>query len=999
MNNMIKATAALTVIVAVIGCFVIVAEDSDADGTVVYVSASGDDSTGNGTEANPYASVKKAVETIASTGTVKVLSNFTMNTSDIVTIQEGQTITLDMNGVTATASTDFSGRYIINDGTLIITGNGVFEDADSRDYRGPVTNNGTLTVVNGTFHGNTLNTYAHFWNATGATATFNGGVYDGAVTMISAYTGSWTYINGGSYSTKVYATFENNGYAEITGGTFSSTSCSGCNSSDYSYAIRSGSSNSDAHLIIKQAEGSAIEVSGVQGALAIIGGTADIYGGTFTTHQCDNGHDAAFYPCYIAGESYQTSATIYGGTFTSYDKSALNIGNSNEPPDSGRGESSVVNVKGGVFSVTNPDSGVKPLSVKNAGNAEGAASVTGGTFKGMTSDELKDYLPEGYEVGSDGQIEESASAVFVAEINGTKYTSLSEAIFHAFAGDTIKLIAAVNETIPTVISMDVTIDLNGLSHSVASFTVNTDAELTIQDSVGTGILSTDSVTVNGTFTLLSGTMKQIQASAANYITSSNGTINLNGGKIDGVSTTSYYAPVKIEGGTLNMGGTEISGCSGFFGAIYASESTVKFTGGNITSNSSQRGTMGYNSMVYLVDCQTTVEDITISGNTQGYSMMAYWTKTGGSFSMTGGTLSDGSRMTLYLTSEDPGTNPTIIIGGGTISGEREAIEADFADQVFIDLSGSPTIDGEFFIYNSSTTSDAVVRLNNGFEPTQDVNIVLNSKPADGYTPVTVTSGAESELEHISVEYSGKSYFLIYRDGVVVIVEGVTIIFKDDVIGNELVRVDVAPGARIPYDEIKDKLVVEDRAGYYYVWTDSDKVINFETYTVPEDASGSMTIYPYYFLEVPEVSVSADKVEAFIGETITITASVANHSDALTYTYVWSVDGQSIADETSASITVTESGAYSVVVTVADGKKTLSSEPSEAVSVTFTEAPVEPDPPFNPYPGDDDDYVPLPPTIVYEDDGSDSTASIAACAAAAVVAAILAIVLASTYRRK
>ena len=64
-----------------------------------------------------------------------------------------------------------------------------------------------------------------------------------------------------------------------------------------------------------------------------------------------------------------------------------------------------------------------------------------------------------------------------------------------------------------------------------------------------------------------------------------------------------------------------------------------------------------------------------------------------------------------------------------------------------------------------------------------------------------------------------------------------------------------------------------------------------------------------------------------------------------------------------------------------------------------EAIPEDDPSFNPYPGDDDDYVPLPPTIVYEDDGSDSTASIAACAAAAVVAAILAIVLASTYRRK
>ena len=65
---------------------------------------------------------------------------------------------------------------------------------------------------------------------------------------------------------------------------------------------------------------------------------------------------------------------------------------------------------------------------------------------------------------------------------------------------------------------------------------------------------------------------------------------------------------------------------------------------------------------------------------------------------------------------------------------------------------------------------------------------------------------------------------------------------------------------------------------------------------------------------------------------------------------------------------------------------------------LAETEAEPDQPVVPFP-DDDDYVPLPPTIVYEDDGSDSTASIAACAAAAVVAAILAIVLASTYRRK
>ena len=60
---------------------------------------------------------------------------------------------------------------------------------------------------------------------------------------------------------------------------------------------------------------------------------------------------------------------------------------------------------------------------------------------------------------------------------------------------------------------------------------------------------------------------------------------------------------------------------------------------------------------------------------------------------------------------------------------------------------------------------------------------------------------------------------------------------------------------------------------------------------------------------------------------------------------------------------------------------------------------DPDPVYPPIWDDDDDYVPLPPHIVYEDDGSDDSVKIAACAAAAVIAAILAIVLATTYRRK
>ena len=306
--------------------------------------------------------------------------------------------------------------------------------------------------------------------------------------------------------------------------------------------------------------------------------------------------------------------------------------------------------------------------------------------------------------------------------------------------------------------------------------------------------------------------------------------------------------------------------------------------------------------------------------------------------MTGGTLSDSDRTTLFFSTTVTGVDPTISISGGTIEGDLQAISTEFVDQIFVDLSGNPTIKGELYIYNNGTASDAVFRLNSGFEPADTVSIVFNSMPADGYVPVAVASGAESELEHISpiLRYSGNPYFLVYKDGDVSLVRGVTLTFKTALTnGNELAEVEIIPGESIPYDEIKDKLVVEDRAGYYYRWVDSgtNKTINLETYTVPDDGKYSRTIYPYYYLENPEVSLSADKTGAVIGD-VTLTATISNKSDALTYTYAWYKDGTLMqAADTADSITVSESGSYHVQVTVTNGKKTLSSS-AEPITVTI-----------------------------------------------------------------
>ena len=465
MNNLIRATTVLAVLIAVFGCVVMAVEDSDAEGTTKFVSARGSDTDGDGSETSPYATLTKAVESIDSVGTVKFLTNFTMYDEDLVTIPAEKSITLDLNEMKGIPESDYSSneRYIVNYGTIVVTGNGTIDLNGETEYYGFVKNYGTLKVENGTFSGDKGSLASLFRNCNGGTATFVDGTYTEAATIINSEAGSTTYFQGGNYSNGLYPALDVNGYTEITGGIFASSSCTTCNNGEFGYCVRSGLNDSDAHLLIKQAEGREITISGVQGALAIIGGIADIYSGTFTTHQCDDKHDTAHYPCYIAGESYQTAATIYGGTFISYDKPALFIGNSNAPPDSGRGESSVVNVKGGEFSVTNPDQNVKPLSVQNAGNAEGAASVTGGTFNGMTQDDLNEYLPEGYEVGPNGLVEESADASFVAEIDGTKYTSLSEAVSNAFDGNTIRLVDDTT-TEPLKIAKSIILDLG--SHSI-----------------------------------------------------------------------------------------------------------------------------------------------------------------------------------------------------------------------------------------------------------------------------------------------------------------------------------------------------------------------------------------------------------------------------------------------------------------------------------------------------------------------------------------------------
>ena len=378
--------------------------------------------------------LKTAVQT---SGTIIIGNDMKFSKGDIVTIPQGVTIVLDMQGHSITVDSDFTGRPIINRGTLTVTGDGTIDSsASSADGLGSIDNYGTLTIENGTFRGSLNSNSTNIWNRSGGTMYINGGVFDTNPTQIATEDDSITVINGGSFTSPWYPAIENNGHMTINGGDFTNTSCSTCNGRNrWGYTIRSGLKSESSYLCINNCS-----VTGTQGGVAIVGGTADIYGGEYNIVDCTNGHGSAYYALYVTGESYETSTRVFGGTFEAFNKNALQIGNSNPAPDSGKGESSLVLVYDGVF-IGGENS--EAILVQDTANAIGAANVFGGTFKNEsgTVTDVDAYIPEGAALTQDknGTIVEDKTKTIVARVDGIGYTTLEAAIAAADSGDTVTL--------------------------------------------------------------------------------------------------------------------------------------------------------------------------------------------------------------------------------------------------------------------------------------------------------------------------------------------------------------------------------------------------------------------------------------------------------------------------------------------------------------------------------------------------------------------------------
>ena len=348
--------------------------------------------------------LKEAVATAADSGvetTIQLTENIEdLKTEDIIVIPADAKIILDMNGKTISTASDFNGRPIVNNGTLTVKGNGTIDssNADSKKNgtigMGAIDNFGTLLIENGTYKGSVFGGAA-IRNKEGASLTIDDGYFE-SNSAVYNFEGATAVINGGEFHSEAC-----NAIKDDVG-----------NGSYYAYAFISAGD-----LYFNDGK-----VTGVQGALAINNGYAEVKNGTFETVTCKHGNNTAFYALYIAGERGVVDATISGGTFKSATRVAVSVGNDNTGGDGGLNLPANATITGGTF--IGGGSGAAALEAPKTGTLNiisGTFSSDVGEFVDPSSDIEKDE--SGNWVTKPIPVEDA-----VASVGDKNYKSLAEAV-------------------------------------------------------------------------------------------------------------------------------------------------------------------------------------------------------------------------------------------------------------------------------------------------------------------------------------------------------------------------------------------------------------------------------------------------------------------------------------------------------------------------------------------------------------------------------------------
>ena len=276
------------------------------------------------------------------------------------------------------------------------------------------------------------------------------------------------------------------------------------------------------------------------------------------------------------------------------------------------------------------------------------------------------------------------------------------------------------------------------------------AELTVRDTVIDGMgYEADGVLIHtqqGRVTIEDGTILKDNGFTAITLANSGSVLIMNGGDISGNTSDSDGGAIHIYGGRMEMNGGSITGnsTSASGGAIALIGARLAMNGGEISNHSSTGTTvdtiLGTNSQlpgggaIYAETCKQGKAQVTITGGTIDDNT----------------SLTDGGAILVFNGYMYGSKQETVLdISGGTISdnaadGDGDAVWIGYDDDALhipaFDISGSPSISGDVFLFGTGTTG-VQISVGEGFGPSDAISISFPEMPAYAFAVGTTDASA------------------------------------------------------------------------------------------------------------------------------------------------------------------------------------------------------------------------------------------------------------------
>ena len=477
--------------------------------------------------------------------------------------------------------------------------------------------------------------------------------------------------------------------------------------------------------------------------------------------------------------------------------------------------------------------------------------------------------------------------------------------------------------------------------------------------------SNDPIRVTGTLTIGKGTrIESFLGKSCIYV--SQGTLNLNGGKIQGdtQNTVKHGGGIYAKNATVNVYEGIISGHSATYGGgIYADNSSININGGQIIDSQATKGggiyanggnvyinggrisghRATYGGGIYLDQASIYIKEGGINDNqaTKGGAIYTEGTKAGSCLlNIEGGTISgncanESGAGIFAICSKGTRDDMKVEIFGGTIahnySGTGENLEENAIvlmgedpnlteDTGFADLylSGSPVITGSVTLADDYCAADSknyspLIHVDDSF----NVNKPILVSPIYGDDPDTsvVIYDSESIAKNYQSHFcskEGSNRELVKKGATLKWVVKVNVRLRTfaDITNfpvlNPEKSIYLIKGEKVSPNDVPEAAVIRG-----YVRTGWFNESGNTTWDPDSEITDNMIIREVWALVKPIVQVSADKEKGCPSSKIVLTAKATHVLDVkgITYSYQWYKDNQTLDGQTGGTLAVSEAGTY------------------------------------------------------------------------------------------